>query len=75
MGIVDSLSSILPKIVEHALETSPDKGNGYGIALSLSIVANIAFACAIVWLVIERKRLAAEYVKFLKRARSATGRK
>jgi len=38
---MDSLS-VIPKVINHALEASPSNSIGYGIALALPILATIA---------------------------------
>ena len=69
------MDSTYLSLIQHALETSPTQGNGYGLALGFSLFANTVLVGAIIFLVRERTKLAKEYVSYLKRARISTGGK
>ena len=67
----DSLISLVPKIVEHGLNTSPNEGNGYGVALGLSLFFAFTFAAVAAYIYREKQRQTQGYIKRLEKLQDA----
>jgi len=66
-----SLVSLVPKIVEHGLNTSPTEGNGYGIALALSLFFAFSFASVAAYIYKEKAKQTRGYISRLEKLQDA----
>jgi len=67
---MDSLS-VIPKVINHALEASPSNSIGYGLAVALPILATIALARVCIRLYNQLAKERNETLADVKRLRNA----